>query len=130
MLRRETFKWIILTAAALTALRLFYVQEMIAAFLMLSLLSACIAAAVLIVYLLGHAVHTVLELAWEYIRVQGNAAPRRLRRFERLATRRVRDFVRPPARFEPKQPLFVSPGSYQGEFAAEGIAPKSGLNNA
>jgi hypothetical protein len=65
---RKIFKWIFLTITALIAMRLFFVKELIAAFLIFSVLFALLAAVVLVLVLLDHVFQTALswvEACWK-----------------------------------------------------------------
>jgi hypothetical protein len=74
--RGKIYTWAVLAAIALIATRLFFVQEMIAAFVIFSVLFACTAVVALIVFLVDRAVQTALDWAEAYVRVFGQAARR------------------------------------------------------
>ena len=67
-------KWIVVGATILMALRLFIVQQLLAAFLIFSALFACIAVVVLILFLLDHAWQVGFTRAEAYIRAIGRTA--------------------------------------------------------
>ena len=67
-------KWIVVAATVLMALRLFIVQQLLAAFLIFSALFACIAVVVLILFLLDHAWQVGVSRAEAYIRAIGRPA--------------------------------------------------------
>jgi hypothetical protein len=71
---RKTFKRMALATTALIAIRLFFVQQLIAAFLLFSVLFACIACVALILFLLDEAVQTALAWAEMFMRAFGRAA--------------------------------------------------------
>jgi len=85
--RRKIFKWTVAATIALIATHLFFVQELIAAFVIFSILFACLAGLVLIVLLLDHAVQTALDWAEVYVRAFGRASRRSWERAEGLAMR-------------------------------------------
>jgi hypothetical protein len=60
---RKTFSWIFLTIAALIAMRLFFVEELIAAFLIFSVQFAILVSVVLVLVLLDHVFQTALSWA-------------------------------------------------------------------
>jgi uncharacterized MnhB-related membrane protein len=74
--RKKIFQWIYAAAAALIAMRMFFVQQLIAAFLLFSALSACIAVVVLILFMLDHAWQVAFARAEVYVRAFGRPAPR------------------------------------------------------
>jgi hypothetical protein len=74
--RRNIYKWAVVAAIALIVTRLFFVQELITALVIFSVLFACVAIAVLMVFLVDHAVQTVLDWAEAYVRAFGQAARR------------------------------------------------------
>ena len=67
-------KWIVIAATVLMALRLFIVQQMLAAFLIFSGLFACIAVVVLILFLLDHAWQVGVTRAEAYVKAIGRPA--------------------------------------------------------
>ena len=81
ILRGKVLKRIILTTAAFLAIRLFFVQELIAAFLIFSVLFACVALVALILFALDLAWRTALARTEAYVIVLG----RSLRRGRALA---------------------------------------------
>jgi hypothetical protein len=81
-------KWIVVAATALMALRLFIVQQLLAAFLIFSALFACIAVVVLILFLLDHAWQVGITRAEAYVRAIGRPAGPRRERVEGVAIRR------------------------------------------
>jgi len=58
ILRARAFKWAVLAIGALLAMRLFFVQQLIAALLIFSVLFACLAVLALILF--------ALDLAWRF----------------------------------------------------------------
>jgi hypothetical protein len=90
----KMFKWILLTTTALIAMRVYYVQELIVAFLIFSVLFACIACVVLILFLLDQAYQMVLARAEMYVSAYGRAVRRGWERAERIAVRRSFQFGR------------------------------------
>jgi hypothetical protein len=74
--RGKIFKWIVLAVTALLAMRLFFVQQLIAAFLIFSVLFACIAAVLLILFVVDHAVQIAFAQAGAYMRTFSHAARR------------------------------------------------------
>jgi len=74
--RRKIFKWTVAATIALIATRLFFVQELIAVFVIFSILFACLAGVVLIVFLLEHAAQTALDWVEVYVRAFGRASRR------------------------------------------------------
>jgi uncharacterized MnhB-related membrane protein len=81
ILRGKVLKRTILATAVLLAIRLFFVQQLIAAFLIFSVLFACIALVVFILFALDLAWRTALARIEAYVRVLG----RSLRRGRALA---------------------------------------------
>jgi hypothetical protein len=74
--RGKVYKWAVVAAIAIIAARLFFVQDTIAAFVIFSVLFACGAVVVLIVFLVDRAVQTALDWAEAYVRAFGQAARR------------------------------------------------------
>jgi hypothetical protein len=91
---RRNFKWVFLTIAPLPALPLFCVQQWIAAFALFSVGFACLAGALLVIFLLGHIAETVLVCAVAYLRVLGYATRRSLDSAEALALSQLQYFRR------------------------------------
>jgi len=83
-----------MTTTVLFAMPLYYLQEMIAGFIIFSVLYLCIAAVVLMAFLLGHAVQTAF--AWSEVRTRalGRATRWSWERGEGLAMSRPRHFSR------------------------------------
>ena len=81
ILRGNVLKRTILATAALLAMRLFFVQELIAAFLVFSVLFACAAVVAFILFALDLAWRTALARTEAYVMVPG----RSLRRGRALA---------------------------------------------
>jgi hypothetical protein len=100
--QRKIFKWIVLTTTALIAVRVYYVQELIAAFVIFSLLFACLAGVVLIVFLLDHAAQTALAWAEVCVRTFGRAARRGWESAEKLPVGRSFQFDRSGAQPLPR----------------------------
>jgi hypothetical protein len=73
-LRKEIFRWIVLACAAWMALRLYFVQELIAAFFIFSILFACVAAVVLVVFMMDHAAQIAFAWAEAFMRAFGRPA--------------------------------------------------------
>jgi hypothetical protein len=71
ILHKKILNWIVVAATVLMALRLFIVQQLLAAFLIFSALFACIAVVVLILFLLDHAWQVGFTRAEAYIRAIG-----------------------------------------------------------
>jgi hypothetical protein len=67
-------KSIVVAVAVLMALRLYIVQQLLAAFLIFSALFACIAVVVLILFLLDHAWQVGVTRAEAYVRAIGRTA--------------------------------------------------------
>ncbi len=84
----------VLATTALIAMRLFFVQQLIAAFLLFSVLFACIACVALIVFLLDEAVQTALAWAEMFMRAFRRAAWRGWEPAEGVALRRWSQFDR------------------------------------
>ena len=72
-IRGTVFKWIALVCSGLIVLRLYFVQELIAAFLIFSVLFACMAALALIVFMLDHAAQFALSRTEDFIRTLGRS---------------------------------------------------------
>jgi uncharacterized membrane protein len=68
---KKILNWIVVAAAVLMALRLYIVQQLLAAFLIFSALFACIAVLVLILVLLDHASQVGVTRAQAYVRAIG-----------------------------------------------------------
>jgi hypothetical protein len=100
--KRKMFKWIGLTAAALIAVRVYFVQEMIVASIIFSALFACLAFVVLIFFLLDHAYQIALARAAVYMRTYGRAARQGWGSAERLPVRRSFQFERSVAQPLPR----------------------------
>jgi hypothetical protein len=81
ILRGKVLKRSILATAALLALRFFFVQQLIAAFLIFSVLFACVALVAFILFTLDLAWQTALARTEAYVMILG----RRLRRGRALA---------------------------------------------
>ena len=73
ILRGKVLKRTILATAALLAIRLFFVQQLIAAFLIFSVLFACIALVALILFALDFAWRTALARTEAYVMVLGRS---------------------------------------------------------
>jgi hypothetical protein len=71
---KKISNWIVVAAAVLMALRLYIVQQLLAAFLIFSALFACIAVVVLILFLLDHAWQVGVTRAVAYGRAIGRTA--------------------------------------------------------
>lgn len=76
ILREKAFKWTVLATTTLLVMRLFFVQQLIAAFLIFSLLFACLAVVVLILFALDLAWRTALAKAEAYAMVLGRSVHR------------------------------------------------------
>src|SRR5258708_34927495 len=102
----KPFKRMVLATTALIAMRLFFVQQLIAAFLLFSVLFACIACVALIVFLLDEAVQTALAWAEMFMRAFRRAAWRGWEPAEGVSLRRG-------APIDPfsRQPLFPTTGA-------------------
>jgi hypothetical protein len=81
-------KRIVVAATVLIALRLFIVQQLLAAFLIFSALFACIAVVVMILFLLDHAWQVGITRAEAYVRAIGRPAGLRRESVEGVAIRR------------------------------------------
>jgi hypothetical protein len=101
---RKIFKRIALAATALMAIQLYFVQELIAAFLIFSTLFACIAVVVLIFFLLDQAWQATLDQVEIHARAFGRAARRSWERTEGLAMGRSFQFERLAAQPIPRTP--------------------------
>ena len=88
----KTFKWTVLITAAMKAVRLFFVQELIAAFLIFSVVFICLTGVLLIVFLLGHVVDRGLAWAGAHKRHFGHAARRGRESVEALAVNQLQEF--------------------------------------
>jgi hypothetical protein len=73
-LRTAIFKWILLVCAALMTLRLYFVQQMIAAMFIFSIFFLCMAAVALMLVVLDYAGQIVLARAEATIRALGRPA--------------------------------------------------------
>ena len=73
-LRREIFRWIVLACAACMALRVYFVQQLIAAFFIFSILFACVAAVALVVFMMDHAAQIAFARAEAFMRALGRQA--------------------------------------------------------
>ena len=60
---RKSFRWMFLAIGVLGALNLYFVQQLIAAFLIFSALFACLACFLVIVFLIDHVARTALGWA-------------------------------------------------------------------
>jgi len=69
ILRGKLLERTILATAALVAIRLFFVQQLIAAFLIFSVLFACVALVAFILFALDHAWRTALARTEAYVMV-------------------------------------------------------------
>lgn len=67
ILRAKVFKWAVLGTGALLAMRLFFVQQLLAALLLFSILFACLAVVALILFGLGIAWQTTLIGAESFV---------------------------------------------------------------
>jgi len=76
ILVRKNIKWIVVAGVALLAMRLFLVRELIAALLIFSVLFACIAFVVLILFALDHAWQIALTRAGMSMRAYVHPARR------------------------------------------------------
>jgi DNA-binding protein len=92
--RGKIFKWIALAVSALIAMRLFFVQQLIAAFLIFSVLFACIATVVLIVFVLDRVVQIAFARGEIYLKAFGRAVRRAWEPAEGLAETRMFQFDR------------------------------------
>lgn len=88
ILRKKILNRIVVAATVLMALRLYIVQQLLAAFLIFSALFACIAVVVLILFLLDHAWQVGVTRAEAYIRAIGRPASPSLEPAEGVAIRR------------------------------------------
>jgi len=86
--KKVSKKWIVVAAAVLMALRLYIVQQLLAAFLIFSALFACIAVVVLILFLLDHAWQVGVIRAEAYVRAIGRPADPSREPAEGVAIRR------------------------------------------
>lgn len=102
IVRGKILKWIVVGAAALMAMRLFVVQQLVAAFLIFSVLFACLAFVALIFFLLDQAYQIALARADVYMRAIGRAARRAWEPAEGLAETRMFQFDRLGARPLPR----------------------------
>ena len=73
ILRGKALKWTFLATAALLATRLFFVQQLIAAFLIFSVVFACVAVVVLMLFGLDLAWRAALGRAEAYVVVLGRS---------------------------------------------------------
>jgi hypothetical protein len=73
ILRAKVFKWTVLLTGALLVMRLFFVQQMLAALLIFSVLFACLAVVVLILFGLDLAWQTVLGRAESFAIVHASS---------------------------------------------------------
>lgn len=76
ILRGKALKWTFLATAALLVTRLFFVQQLIAAFLIFSVLFACVAVLALILFALDLAWQSALGRAEAYVVVLGRSMRR------------------------------------------------------
>jgi hypothetical protein len=111
--QRKIFKWIGLTTTALIAVRVYYVQELIAVFVIFSILFASLAGVVLIVFLLDHAAQTALAWAEVCVRAFGRAARRGWERAEKLTVRRSFQFDRSGAQLLPRATNSIGRGGWR-----------------
>jgi len=79
------FKWIVQTSAALIAIRQFYVQQLIAALLIFSILFASLAVVVFLIFLLDHAWQAALDQIEIHAKAIGRTALRSWERKEGVA---------------------------------------------
>jgi hypothetical protein len=79
------FKWIAQTATALIAIRQFYVQQLIAALLIFSVLFASLAVVVFLIFLLDHAWQAALDQIEIHAKAIGRTARRSWERTEGVA---------------------------------------------
>ena len=82
---RKMFKWIVQTSAVLIAIRQFYVQQLIAALLIFSVLFASLAVVVFLIFLLDHAWQAALDQIEIHAKAIGRAARRSWERTEGVA---------------------------------------------
>jgi hypothetical protein len=73
ILRAKVFKWTVLVAGALLMMRLFFVQQLLAALLIFSALFACLAVVVLILFGLDLAWQTALGRANSFVIVHATS---------------------------------------------------------
>jgi hypothetical protein len=102
ILQRKMFKWIVLTASALIAARVYFVQELIVALIIFSVLFVGLAFVALIFFLLDQAYQIALARAEVYMRAIGRAARRAWEPAEGLAETRMFQFDRLGARPLPR----------------------------
>jgi hypothetical protein len=76
MVPMKIIKRIVLTATALIAIRQFYVQELIAAVIIFSVLFACLAVVVLLLFLVDQAWQAALDQIEIHAKAVGRAARR------------------------------------------------------
>src|ERR1700685_4352711 len=84
---RKSFRWMFLAIGILGALNLYFVQQMISAFLIFSALFACLACILLVVFLIDHVARTALGGAEAIFR-------------KGLAVRQRSEVGAPPAQFQ------------------------------
>jgi hypothetical protein len=73
-LRRAIFKWMVLACTASMALRLYFVQQLIAAIFIFSILFACVAAVALMVFMMDQAGQIAFARAEGFMRALGRPA--------------------------------------------------------
>ena len=76
ILRAKAFKWTVVATGALLAMRLFFVQQLLAALLIFSVLFGCLAVVALILYGLDLAWQTALGGAASFVIVLARSRPR------------------------------------------------------
>ena len=74
--RGKMLRWAVLATSSLLVMRLFFVQQLIAAFLIFSLLFAGLAVVALLLFALDFAWQTALSRAEAYVMVVGRSAGR------------------------------------------------------
>jgi len=79
------FKWTVQTSAALIAIRQFYVQQLIAALLIFSILFASLAVVVFLIFLLDYAWQAALDQIEIHAKAIGRTARRSWERTEGVA---------------------------------------------
>ena len=82
---RKMFKWTVQTSAALIAIRQFYVQQLIAALLIFSILFASLAVVVFLIFLLDYAWQAALDQIEIHAKAIGRTARRSWERTEGVA---------------------------------------------
>jgi hypothetical protein len=73
---RRNFNWMLFATGSVIALRLFFVQELVAAFIIFSVVFAFLAAVLLALFLVGHGVETAVLSAGKYVTAIGHTAAR------------------------------------------------------